>query len=206
MKTKISSTLAWIIKLAISASVAVIMNIKNDRTRIVLSSLLMSADQVVQALSDGDTDDDAQMTEILNNIIVQSELSILMKQLLAARLAMLKPPFNDISQTMADLSFSTADLLTDDNPANKDQANSLFGDFFRGPDGLMFIIKLIKITPLDDASAAIIASAIAEFVSRQFPGDAKYASLLELISKENQIQFGVSLKKNPFSTIDNRIN
>lgn len=201
MKTKISSTLAWLAKLAISAALSLVMQINNDKVRIVLSSLLMSAEQTITALSDSNPDDEAQMKQILNDVIVTSQMSDLVKTILEEKFQNLKEPYGDITTTMLSLLFDTGDILTDSDGDNRDQINSQFKSFFEGPDGLMFITRLLQITPLDPATATIIASSIAQFVATQFPGQTdQFEDLIAKISNSSQKYTGVALINSPKST------
>jgi hypothetical protein len=191
---KLSKNLSWIVNLVISSALNFVLRIKNDQVRIIVSSLLISANNVVQALSDSDADDNAQMVEILNEIIVDSQLSILIKSILEKKFREVNDPYDDILVTMLGLVFETGDLLTDENPDNKGQANQKFKEFFSGPDGLVFITKLVQITSLDEMTSSIIAATLAEFIAREFPGDARFDSFLSKVSLSTSNQIGIPLK------------
>lgn len=191
---KLSKNLAWIVNLVISAALNFVIRIKNDQVRIIVSSLLLSANSVVQALSDSDADDNAQMVQILNDIIVDSQMSILLKSLLERKFSEIEDPYDDILITMLELVFDTGDLLTDDNPDNKGQANEKFKEFFSGPNGLMFITKLVQITSLDEMTSGIIAATLADFIARQFPGDKRFDAFLSKVSVSTKSQIGIPLQ------------
>lgn len=152
--------------------------IKDDELRQMAGGMLQSGRRTIEALSDADPNDKAQLQEILNDLLRAGDFQAGAKAEISQAIGRLDDEnVRLVLNVVNNQAWIVADRLTDDDPANSQQMRAYLVDLLKSQDGVAFLRGLLALV-LPGQTADTITLIVLQLIISQLEEDGDASGVL----------------------------
>ena len=169
-KAKLSPIVASILRTALRLLDVALGTLINDPIRLEqYRAAIQLPVGIVDVLSDNDPEDGDQLVGLLNELILKGDLQRLIRDAVYKQIGRLPANLRPIPEVMYDQSIQIADLLTDDDDANKAQIGAYLQALPRDGDANKLLDAVVGLWVDDPLSRAQLTLVILETIAALIP-------------------------------------